>query len=127
MILSPNDLKLFAGNGVATVTVLNISNAPGGGLNYLIPVFPPSEPQNSQALGQTAITPDGKYLYVADFSVDQVSVISTSANKSVQTVDMPGGSGPYNLTLAPYANYLYVSNFNGQTVAIVGVKEFVFP
>ena len=128
MSLSPSGQTLFAGNGVATITALDINDsATASGLNYLIPVFSPSEPQNSQALGQTAITPDGKYLYVADFSVDQVSFIAANPKKSLGTVDMPAGSGPYNLTLSPNGTYLYVSNFNGETVAIVAVKESVFP
>jgi YVTN family beta-propeller protein len=55
-----------------------------------------------------AITPNGKYVYVANLNSNNVSVISTFNNTVIGSVQV--GLQPVGLTISPNGPYLYVSN-----------------
>jgi YVTN family beta-propeller protein/probable HAF family extracellular repeat protein len=58
-----------------------------------------------------ASSPDGKFVYTADYNSKQISAISTSTQSVLFTVPIPGY--PYSLTVCPDGRYLYViTNLN---------------
>ncbi len=78
-----------------------------------------------------AITPDGAFVYVANYvdgnpGTGTISVIQTSNNTVVDTI--PGFSGPFGIAITPNGNYAYVTNFGsnnfsptGNTVSVVNL------
>lgn len=72
-----------------------------------------------------ALSPDGTRLYVANATSDTVSVIDTSADAVVGTVDLspypgaPMGSMPNAVAVAPDGKTLYVANGGNNDVAVV--------
>jgi len=69
-----------------------------------------SSPQN------VAITPDGAYAYVTNFS-GGVTVIRTSDNTVITTVT--AGTAPYGIDITPDGNFAYVSNFTSNDVTVI--------
>lgn len=63
-----------------------------------------------------AVSPDGKYVYVANFSSKDVSVIATSSNKVIATISLNGT--PWAMDLLGDGTRLYIPVYNGQ-IAIV--------
>jgi YVTN family beta-propeller protein len=63
-----------------------------------------------------AVSPDGKYLYVANYGDNTVSVIDTATNSVITTVTVgtaspcDGQCGPYGLTVAPDGSRVYVTD-----------------
>ena len=55
-----------------------------------------------------AITPDGAYAYVTNYTTYTVSVISTATNTVTATVTV--GSDPYGVAVTPNGAYVYVTN-----------------
>ena len=79
-----------------------------------------------------AISPKGKFVYVANYvdgnpGTGTMSIINTSTNTVIRTVT--GFSGPFALAVTPNGNYAYVTNFGsnnfdpiGTTVSVVDLK-----
>ena len=63
-----------------------------------------------------AVSPDGKYLYVANYGDNTVSVIDTATNSVITTVTVgtafpcDGECGPYGLTVAPDGSRVYMTD-----------------
>jgi YVTN family beta-propeller protein len=72
-----------------------------------------------------ALSPQGKFLYVANANSDTVSVIDTAGDRVVETIPcrpearLPFGSGSNALALSPDAGTLYVANGTNNCVAVV--------
>src|SRR5690348_6031892 len=71
-----------------------------------------------------AVTPDGRYAYVANYgtgtgSNDSVSVIDTSTRQVVGTVTV--GQSPAALAVAPDGSCVYVANQSSGTLSVIGV------
>jgi len=66
-----------------------------------------------------AITPDGKYAYVANNGSGSVSVIDISAN-TVTTVSV--GSGPFGVAITPDGKYAYVTNYSSGSVSVIDIS-----
>jgi YVTN family beta-propeller protein len=72
-----------------------------------------------------ALSPKGRFLYVANANSDTVSVIDTRAEAVVETIDcrpearFPFGSGSNALAAAPDGRTLYVANGTNNCVAVV--------
>ena len=101
--ISPNGRYAYITNGASnTIGVIDISN------NTVVSNIPVAWP------GYTAITPDGKYVYVASaFLADAVSVIDTSSNTVVKTISVGGSSD--HVTITPDGKYVYIaSTFNNK-------------
>jgi 6-phosphogluconolactonase (cycloisomerase 2 family) len=97
----------------------------------LTPIFNP--PANEFAVGTNpaglVITPKGTFLYVADFTSNDVfgfeicSVVSTgclTADGSlvpVQGTPTPVGLGPMSMAIDPLGQFLYVANFNSHQIS----------
>lgn len=70
-----------------------------------------------------AITPDGAFVYVANYvsgepGTGTISVIQTSTNTVVDTI--LGFSGPFAIAITPDGQYAYVTNFGSNNFAPVG-------
>jgi len=110
-----------SGNGT-TVSVVNLNN------NTIIATIPVG-----LAPAALALTPDGKYVYVANYvdgntGTGIISIIQTSNNTVVGTI--PGFSGPFAIAIAPNGKYAYVTNFGsnnfepiGTTVSVIKLKN----
>jgi YVTN family beta-propeller protein len=76
--------------------------------------------------GMTA-SKNGKFLYVANANSDTVSVIDTTTEKVVETIDckpeakLPFGTGSNAVELSPDGHTLYVANGTGNCVAVVAL------
>jgi len=82
-----------------------------------------------------ALTPDGKFLYVANYvdgnpNTGTVSVIKTKNNRVVDIIN--GFSGPFAIAITPNGKYALVTNFGsnnfepfGTTVSIINLKHNV--
>lgn len=74
-----------------------------------------------------AITPDGRFAYVANDNndgipgADTVSVISVATNKVVQTISDPSFNQPYTITINAAGTKAYVTNSNSTTVAVIDI------
>jgi YVTN family beta-propeller protein len=72
-----------------------------------------------------ALSPQGKFLYVANANSDTVSVIDTQAEEVVETIAcrpearLPFGSGANALALSPDGGTLYVANGTNNCLAVV--------
>jgi 6-phosphogluconolactonase len=68
-----------------------------------------------------AVTPDGKYLYVADFTISGgVSAFSIAANGVLSAVagsPFPAGPGAWGVAIAPDGKHLYIANDSGNVSA----------
>jgi YVTN family beta-propeller protein len=75
-------------------------------------------PGNPIPVGQVplgiAITPDGKYAYVADYGSNTVDVIDLASQAVVATI--PVGAEPYGVAVTPNGSTVYVSSVGTSTV-----------
>ncbi|WP_161798252.1 bifunctional YncE family protein/alkaline phosphatase family protein [Aneurinibacillus tyrosinisolvens] len=67
--------------------------------------------------GGLNISPDGRFLYVANNLNDSMSIIDTQTNKVTKTVAV--GHNPYAVTVSKDGAYAYVSNWGGNTISVV--------
>ena len=74
-------------------------------------------------LNGIAISPDGKYLYVANSGTNQVLIISVATGRIVSTINK-GFSNPMGIAFAPNGAYLYVVNFWPSNVVIVNPGSY---
>lgn len=86
-----------------------------------------------QAPAAMAITPNGQYVYVANYvnglpGMGTVSIIQTSTNTVVGTI--PGFSGPFAIAITPNGQNAYVTNFGsnnffpyGTTVSVINLNS----
>ncbi|MCC6418274.1 MAG: bifunctional YncE family protein/alkaline phosphatase family protein [Gemmataceae bacterium] len=74
-----------------------------------------------------AISPEGRFVYVANANSDTVSVIDTRTDKVVETIfcrsahRLPFGSGTNALALSPDGGTLYAANGTNNCVAVVAL------
>ncbi len=78
------------------------------------------------------ITPDGAYVYVANYvdgnpGTGTVSIISTASNSVIKTI--PGFSGPFSIKISSDGLFAYVTNFGsnnfspyGRTVSVISLE-----
>jgi YVTN family beta-propeller protein len=64
-------------------------------------------------------SPDGRYVFATDFSLDQVSVISTATNRIVANV--PVGSNPNEVAFTLDGKRAFVTNQGDTTVSVIGL------
>jgi YVTN family beta-propeller protein len=65
-----------------------------------------------------AITPDGKYAYVADFGGESVSVIETGLRRNAATIEKVG-AGLYGIAITPDGKFAYVTDRGSDEVAVI--------
>jgi YVTN family beta-propeller protein len=70
---------------------------------------------NGPRPGSIAISPDGKYVYTADFSDNMVDVITTASNAVTGLVDLPSNSYP--VAVAADADFLFTADYTSNAVS----------
>ena len=91
-----------------------------GALKKVTLIVPAAEVAGQYLPGQAVLTPNGKYLYVANYNSNNVVMLSASANKVLGT-PIPTGDGPYYAAVAPNGKNLYVANYMDSTVTVIDV------
>ena len=72
--------------------------------------------------GWTAISSDGKTLYIANLLSDNVSVLDTVNWKIIKSIYMGPGAEPISLTISPDGKSMYVCNVGTRTVVVVNTQ-----
>jgi YVTN family beta-propeller protein len=72
-------------------------------------------------LGGVAVTPDGKFVYVANGGSNNVSVIDTAINTVTATVAV--GLGPQGVAVTPDGKFVYVANKGSSTVSVIAAAS----
>jgi YVTN family beta-propeller protein len=72
------------------------------------------------AQSQSAVTPDGKYLYVPLFTKNTVAMISTATYKAISEIAV--GSAPNDVAILPNGKYAYVCNSDDNTVTVIDIR-----
>jgi YVTN family beta-propeller protein len=87
-----------------------------------IPLGPSASPTAADPVG-IAVTPNGKFAYVANAGTSShlVFVIQTSSNTVVDTIVLGAGNavGPMGVAITPNGNFAYVANKNSDTVSVI--------
>jgi YVTN family beta-propeller protein len=68
-----------------------------------------------------AVIPDGTHVYVANCDDDTVSVIQTSDNTVVDTIDV--GISPFGVAVTPDGSRVYVTNSEDNTVSVIQTSD----
>ena len=68
-----------------------------------------------------AITPNGQYVYVADYGGTTVSVISTSNDSAFKAITV--GSAPFGVAITPNGQYVYVANRGSNSVSVISTSS----
>ena len=72
---------------------------------------------DSEAATHFALSPDGKYSYLSNWSDDTVSVLDSSLEAVVAVIDT--GKRPNHLTFSRDGNFVYVTNYKGDSVTVI--------
>ena len=67
--------------------------------------------------------PSNKYIYVANFDSDDVSVIASVTNIVIKTIDI--GTGPWDLEYNPSNKRIYSANHWSDTVSVIGSSTII--
>lgn len=66
-------------------------------------------------------SPDGRYIFVTNFSGASVSVVDTKTWSVARTIKTPGA--PHSIVISPDGRYVYVACYLGAAVAIIDVAR----
>jgi len=75
---------------------------------------------NGRAHG-VAISPDGKFAYVANSRYGTVTVVETKLHRPVTNITV--GKSPWNVAFRPDGAFAYVTNANADTVSVIDTKK----
>jgi DNA-binding beta-propeller fold protein YncE len=112
--LSVSKRSVFIGNEFNSVLKLNTH----GVLQNLFLMFPSFVVDTE--LGQTAVTTDGKFLYVAEPELDQIGWVNLGTNTPEIFAPIDTfGAFPYYLAINPSDRLLYVSNIDSDDITVI--------
>ncbi|MBU0664416.1 MAG: CxxxxCH/CxxCH domain-containing protein [Proteobacteria bacterium] len=94
-----NELRFYQTSNRTLLATVNVGNNPKG----------------------VAATPNGKYIYVANYDDNTVSVVARATQTVVATV--PSGNGPTGVDVTPNGAYVYVTNFTDNTVSVISTTD----
>jgi YVTN family beta-propeller protein len=77
---------------------------------------------NGPRPGSIAVTPDGKYVYTADFSDNMVDVITAAGNAVTGEVDLHQNSYP--VAIAADDHFLFTANYASGTVSEYSIPDY---
>src|SRR5439155_2477337 len=69
-----------------------------------------------------AVSPDGRYAYIAEGGDDAVSVFDIGTRTIATTVALPAGSSPRGVALSPGGEFLYVADGGSNRVSVVDTR-----
>ena len=108
--VSPNGARLYVSTDDNTVVVFDaVSGA------HVETIGVGDEPAG------LAVTPDAKYVLVANRTSDSVSVIDTLSNTVIGTIALASGDFPIEVAIAPNGKRAYVTTYFGATVYVIDV------
>lgn len=114
IVLSPDNAKLYVAN--LTSNVIHIINTSINEVSSLINFSEDHQPM------QTAISPDGLYLYVSARGTSRLLVIETQTAQI--EFQVPLNSNPMQLSVSPDGSKIYVSSMGGDVVEVVTKSGF---
>ncbi|MFD7440738.1 serine/threonine-protein kinase, partial [Streptomyces sp. NPDC059909] len=107
--------------GVALVALAAVA----GGI-YLTQPPSPGPELSSIRVGNSpagvAVSPDGRRVYVTNFSSDSVSVIDTATNRTVDE-PIPVGNSPSGVAVSPDGRRVYVTNNDSASVSVIDATK----
>ncbi|MCL5404265.1 MAG: hypothetical protein M1125_00275 [Candidatus Marsarchaeota archaeon] len=113
-----------------TLAVFNLST---GTVEKDIPLSANSLMLSSIKPYYIAASPNGKLLYITDSGTANISVVSTSTDTVIKTVQLQGASGPYSIALSQNGNTIYVGSetsslylINTSTYAVTTVSLYPY-
>jgi YVTN family beta-propeller protein len=85
----------------------------------VIDTIPLEDPQSSGLVDSRTLefNPNNNNLYVANFNLQNISVISSNTNTVIDTI--PVGNYPREIIFNPSNNNIYVANLNSNTVSVI--------
>jgi 6-phosphogluconolactonase len=120
-------------NAVASGTISVFSIATGGALTAVagspFQVATVSDTANPGPFS-VAVTPDGKYLYVANQIANTVSAFSVDTSgvlTAVPTSPFLAGTSPSGMAISPNGNFLYVTNSGSSNVSVYSICDNATP
>jgi YVTN family beta-propeller protein len=116
LAITPDAATLYVTNAKNYVIAINVAD---GSLKKKIVIFSKSVPGNERTLGDLAVTPDGKFLYVANNLTDTVTMLGTTRNRVIGTPIAVGNAS--HVAAAPNGNYLYVTDYTNNTVTVIDI------
>ena len=105
LVITPNGASVYVSTILNSVQVLATST------NTIIATVPVVVPV------QSAVTPDGDFVYVPSATTNTVVVIGTASNTVVATV--PVGPSPNEVDITPNGASAYVANSGSNTVSVI--------
>ncbi|MBV1880690.1 MAG: beta-propeller fold lactonase family protein [Pseudomonadales bacterium] len=69
----------------------------------------------------TALTQDGRFLWVVNPDLDSVTVIRTDINEVISTFEV--GDEPRSLAITPSGSQIYVANSAGNSISVISVNK----
>jgi YVTN family beta-propeller protein len=67
-------------------------------------------------------SPNGSFVYVANFDSNNVSVISTGSSRVIKTINV--GNSPGSIAISPDGNYVLVANSGSMNVSIINTSTY---
>ena len=106
--ISPDGSQVYVTNGPASSisvinTTTNIVTAISGDIDLQVAIV---------------ISPNGNYAYVSNGDSGSVSVFDIKAQKVISTIQIPGASGPFGISINSDGSEVYVANQQG-TVSVI--------
>ena len=71
--------------------------------------------------GGIAVSPDGEFVYVSNYTEGSVSVIKTADKTVSNTITV--GKGPIGVSVTPDGAFVYVSNYSSNTVSVIDTSN----
>jgi DNA-binding beta-propeller fold protein YncE len=118
----PDGSSLYVNNGLAIINNLLVKN---GALKDVVVVFPNTVPPGAQQLGQTVFTRDGKFLYVANPDLNEVSWATTDNDVAAELspISVSPGVVPITLAVQPDDTRLYVGDAGNGFVTQIDITH----
>ncbi len=118
---APSGTQVFAALGTGGVDVMSFA-ASTGNLQKLSVLL---SPLNSNDADQSvAVSPNGKYLYVAETGVSGVRALNISSNGSLSSISgspFSTGLGPISVLVDSTGSYVYVANSTAGTISAFAI------
>ena len=69
------------------------------------------------------VSPDGRFVYLANTGSSTVSVLNTDNNTVAKTIALPRGSRPIGVALSPSGRYLYTADGGADRVSVLDTRR----
>jgi YVTN family beta-propeller protein len=112
--VTPDGTQAYVPYSTPTAVSVGVINTVAGTVTQSISIGPTLY---LPAFTQGAITPNGKYVYVASQSANNVTVIDTASNAVVKTVTV--GTTPSGVAVTPDGAHVYVSNQASNNLSVI--------